>query len=113
MRQKRTGNVEYYFMQQGGKNDERKNSMESYTEEEKKKVYDFCEEYRTFLSNCKTERECVKEILKEAKEHGYRSLKEVRQSDGNLQAGDKVYVSIMGKTLALFHIGKRTDGKKV
>ena len=83
-----------------------KTVWESYTEEEKKKVYDFCEEYRTFLSNCKTERECVKEILKEAKEHGYRSLKEVRQSDGNLQAGDKVYVSIMGKTLALFHIGK-------
>ena len=83
-----------------------KTVWESYSEEEKKKVYDFCEEYRTFLSNCKTERECVKEILKEAKEHGYRSLKEVRQSDGNLQAGDKVYVSIMGKTLALFHIGK-------
>lgn len=83
-----------------------KTVWESYTEEEKKKVYDFCEEYRTFLSKCKTERECVQEILKEAKEHGYRSLKEVRQSNAKLQAGDKVYVSIMGKTLALFHIGK-------
>ena len=44
-----------------------KTVWESYTEEEKKKVYDFCEEYRTFLSKCKTERECVQEILKEAK----------------------------------------------
>ena len=70
------------------------------------KVYDFCEEYRTFLSKCKTERECVKEILKEAEAKGYRSLKEVRRSGEKLQAGDKVYVSIMGKTLALFHIGK-------
>ena len=43
-----------------------KTVWESYTEEDKKKVYDFCEEYRTFLSKCKTERECVKEILKEA-----------------------------------------------
>ena len=43
-----------------------KTVWESYTEEEKKKVYDFCEEYRIFLSKCKTERECVKEILKEA-----------------------------------------------
>lgn len=83
-----------------------KTVWESYTEEDKKKVYDFCEEYRTFLSKCKTERECVKEILKEAESKGYRSLKEVRRSGEKLQAGDKVYVSIMGKTLALFHIGK-------
>lgn len=83
-----------------------KTVWESYTEEDRKKVYDFCEEYRTFLSKCKTERECVKEILKEAEAKGYRSLKEVRRSGEKLQAGDKVYVSIMGKTLALFHIGK-------
>ena len=83
-----------------------KTVWESYTEEDKKKVYDFCEEYRTFLSKCKTERECVKEILKEAEAKGYRSLKEVRRSGEKLQAGDKVYVSIMGKTLALCHIGK-------
>ena len=83
-----------------------KTVWESYTEEDKKKVYDFCEEYRTFLSKCKTERECVKEILKEAEAKGYRSLKEVHRSGEKLQAGDKVYVSIMGKTLALFHIGK-------
>ena len=58
-----------------------KTVWESYTEEDKKKVYDFCEEYRTFLSKCKTERECVKEILKEAEAKGYRSLKEVRQNE--------------------------------
>ena len=84
-----------------------KTVWESYTEEDKKKVYDFCEEYRMFLSKCKTERECVKEILKEAEAKGYRSLKEVRKSGEKLQAGDKVYVSIMGKTLALFHIGEK------
>ena len=67
-----------------------KTVWESYTEEDKKKVYDFCEEYRTFLSKCKTERECVKEILKEAEVKGYRSLKEVRRSGEKLQAGDKV-----------------------
>lgn len=88
-----------------------KTVWESYTEEDKKKVYDFCEEYRTFLSKCKTERECVKEILKEAEAKGYRSLKEVRRSGEKLQAGDKVYVSIMGKTLALFHIGKEAMEK--
>ena len=69
-----------------------KTVWESYTEEDKKKVYDFCEEYRTFLSKCKTERECVKEILKEAEAKGYRSLKEVRRSGEKLQAGDKLYI---------------------
>ena len=80
-----------------------KTVWESYTEEEKKKVYDFCEEYRTFLSKCKTERECVQEILKEAKEHGYRSLKEVRQSNAKLQAGDKVAGTVPYR--------KRTNGE--
>ena len=65
-----------------------KTVWESYTEEDKKKVYDFCEEYRTFLSKCKTERECVKEILKEAEAKGYRSLKEVRRS------GEKLHIPI-------------------
>lgn len=84
-----------------------KTVWESYTEEEKKKVYDFCEAYRTFLSKCKTERECVEEILKDVEAHGYRSLKSVRKEGKPLAAGDKVYVSIMGKTLVLFHIGQQ------
>lgn len=88
-----------------------KTVWESYTEEDKKKVYDFCEEYRTFLSKCKTERECVKEILKEAEAKGYRSLKEVRRSGEKLQAGDKVYVSIMGKNTGTVPYRKRSYGK--
>ena len=82
-----------------------KTVWESYTEEDRKKVYDFCEECKPFLKMQDRE-ECVKEILKEAEAKGYRSLKEVRRSGEKLQTGDKVYVSIMGKTLALFHIGK-------
>lgn len=84
-----------------------KTSWESYTAEEKTKVFDFCEDYRCFLSKCKTERECVTEILRDVEAHGYRSLKSVREQGESLKAGDKVYVSIMGKTLALFHIGKK------
>lgn len=85
-----------------------KTVWETYTEEEKEKVFDFCEEYRTFLSKCKTERECVEEILKDVESHGYRSLKSIRKEGKSLKAGDKVYVSIMGKTLALFHIGRKS-----
>lgn len=80
---------------------------ESYTEEEKGRVFDFCEAYRTFISKCKTERECVEEIIRDVEAHGYRSLKGIREEGRSLKAGDKVYVSIMGKTLALFHMGKK------
>ena len=58
-----------------------KTVWESYTEEDKKKVYDFCEEYRTFLSKCKTERECVKEILKEAEAKGIELLKNAKADE--------------------------------
>lgn len=80
---------------------------ETYTEEEKGRVFDFCEAYRTFISKCKTERECVEEIIRDVEAHGYRSLKGIREEGRSLKEGDKVYVSIMGKTLALFHMGKK------
>ena len=45
---------------------ERKNAWKSYDENNKKELEILCKEYREFLSAGKTERECVKEILKEA-----------------------------------------------
>ena len=33
--------------------------------------------YIDFLSDCKTERECVKETVRQAREKGYKSLEEV------------------------------------
>ena len=97
-----------------------KTVWESYTEEDKKKVYDFCEEYRTFLSKCKTERECVKEILKEAEVKGYRSLKEVRRSGEKLLAmlethyygGIKKYQWV-AMPLALHGVVAKKDGTSV
>ena len=39
---------------------ERKNAWEKYPEGEKREaVYRFAEDYRRFISDCKTERECV------------------------------------------------------
>ena len=39
---------------------EREVAWNHYSEEEKKKVFEFAEEYRKFISACKTERECVR-----------------------------------------------------
>ena len=59
------------------------------------------EEYKKFLDNGKTERECVKEIIKIAQEKGYKDISEF----STLKTGDKVYVTKMNKAIALFEIG--------
>ena len=50
---------------------ERRNAWLSYTEAEEKELEDVMKAYRNFLDKGKTERECVKEIIKEAEEAGY------------------------------------------
>lgn len=83
----------------------RKQSGNLIRKKTERKYMIFVKNTERFSQNAR-QRENVKEILKEAEAKCYRSLKEVRRSGEKLQAGDKVYVSIMGKTLALFHIGK-------
>ena len=84
---------------------EREYAWKKYTEEDKKKVFEFAEEYRQFLSGCKTERECVTALVADAEKNGYRDLNDIIAKGEKIQAGDKVYVSVMGKTLAMFKIG--------
>ena len=87
---------------------ERKNAWEKYPEGTKREaVFQFAEEYRQFISNCKTERECVTALEKVAKEAGFVDLKEVMDKKLSLKAGDKVYANNMGKGLALFVLGKK------
>ena len=62
---------------------------------------DTIQRYRAFLDSGKTERECVKEIIRLAEGKGYRNIEET----GQLQPGDKVYYTQYGKSIALFHIG--------
>ena len=57
--------------------------------------------YRAFLDNGKTERECVREIIRQAEEAGYRNMEET----SSLKAGDKVYIVKHGKSIALFNVG--------
>ncbi|NCB93178.1 MAG: aminopeptidase [Clostridia bacterium] len=85
---------------------ETKSAWLKYDEAGKKEVFAFNEGYKEFLSKCKTERECVTEAVKQAKEQGYRDLTEVVDAGEKLQAGDKIYADCMGKALALFVVGK-------
>ena len=86
---------------------ERENAWNGYETEELKKVDALNQEYRTFLNEGKTERECVKLAVKMAEEAGYRDLKEVIAKKETLKAGDKVYAVGMKKMISLFQIGKK------
>ena len=84
----------------------RENAWKNYDEESLKKVFEFCEGYKAFISDCKTERECVDESIRIAKSYGYVDLEDVIKQNGTLKAGDKVYANNMGKGVACFLIGK-------
>lgn len=86
-------------------NNMREIAWNKYDEAELKKVFDMSEGYKAYISDCKTERECVVESIRIAKEHGYRDLEEIIKNNETLKEGDKVYANNMGKTVALFLIG--------
>ena len=85
---------------------ERKNLWETYTEEQVKELEVLCTSYKHYLDAGKTERECVREAVKQAKEVGYKDLNDVLAKGEKLTKGDKVYAVCMDKTIALFHIGE-------
>jgi len=85
---------------------ERKNAWNTYGKREISELEELNSNYIDFLSDCKTERECVKETVRQAREKGYKSLEEVIEKGQPLKQGDKVYSVCMNKTVALFNIGK-------
>ena len=85
---------------------ERKNAWNTYGKREISELEELNSNYIDFLSDCKTERECVKETVRQAREKGYKSLEEVIKKGQPLKQGDKVYAVCMNKTVALFNIGK-------
>ncbi len=88
---------------------ENKNAWVKYPEgKERDKVMGFANEYRKFISKCKTERECVDEFEALAKAAGFTELKQRIQIGEPIMAGEKIYVSHMGKAMALFVIGKQS-----
>lgn len=83
----------------------KKNAWLKYDEGKKEEIFVFSEGYKEFISKCKTERECVKEVVKQAKELGFKDIKEYIKEKKELKAGDKVYAVNMDKAVALFVMG--------
>jgi aspartyl aminopeptidase len=67
--------------------------------------------YKSFLNNGKTERECVKQLISLAGQNGYKDISAYE----TLKPGDKVYIQKMNKAIALFEIGsgKTADGMNI
>ena len=85
---------------------ERTNAWSKYTsEKDLKKVMAFGEDYRKFLSQCKTERECIDFFVEKAEAAGYINLENAIAKNTKLKAGDKVYAVNKGKMMAVFNIG--------
>ena len=85
---------------------ERKNAWTTYDEKDLQALEDVSKGYRAYLDGGKTERECVKETVAQAREAGYMDLAQAVAAGKKLKAGDKVYVNCMGKAVMLFHLGK-------
>ena len=86
--------------------EEKKDSLWSqYSDAEKQELEALNKGYREFLTTCKTERESVKEAVKQAEAAGYRNLMDIIKNGEKLTAGAKVYAVNMEKALVLFNIG--------
>lgn len=94
---------------------ERENAWKSCNKQTVKEIFGFCEGYKKFISESKTERECTRRSIQMAEEHGYRNLKEIIAAKETIKSGDKVYADNMGKAIVLFNIGKKPieEGLKI
>ncbi len=82
-------------------------AWEKYDEKHIKKLEKLCKEYREFLDNGKTERECVDTIVNGIEKEGYRELESLMKEGATLKKGDKVYSVWMNKSIVMYRIGSK------
>ena len=86
---------------------EMKNVWETYNTRQLKELESLNAQYREFLSQCKTERECVDYIVNTIEDAGYQELSDAIKTGKKLKKGDKVYAVCMNKSVVMFHIGEK------
>ena len=83
---------------------QKKNGYDKLAEGELALINEYCQGYKTFLDEGKTERECVDYAIALAEAAGFRPL--VRGME--LKPGDKVYKNNRGKSILLAVIGSES-----
>ncbi len=86
---------------------ERLNAWNTYDLKMQEACETFCEDYKKFLDEGKTEREVIDRVVNEAEEAGYVELQSVIAENRALKPGDRVYSVWMNKSIVLFEIGRR------
>lgn len=86
---------------------EKKIAWNKYDDTQKKEVFSFNDDYKEFISTCKTERMCAEFVVDNAKKDGYVDINTVK----SLKAGDKVYAVNQDRLVLLFKIGKEDLSK--
>lgn len=81
----------------------RKNTYETLSDDDKRRMGAYAGEYKRFLDSAKTEREAVKTAISLAEDMGFVPYERGME----LPAGKKVYSSIRGKALMLAVMGKK------
>lgn len=76
-----------------------------YNKKELKELETFTDSYVNFISNNKTERECVDTIVSEIEAEGYVNINKAIAAGKKLKAGDKIYAVNMNKSLIMFNVG--------
>lgn len=87
----------------------KRNAYQIMSDEEIAKCNEFCEGYKDFLNQAKTEREAVKFAIATAEKNGYVPF----VKGMSLKAGDKVYYNNRGKAIIFAVIGKEDISKGV
>lgn len=87
------------------------NSGAQMSPEELRKAFDFCEDYKKYLDEAKTEREAVEATILRLKRKGYKAY----DPEKLYKPGDRVYWDNRGKALLFATMGRRplTDGVKI
>ena len=88
---------------------QQKNGRLVATDEVLQTAQDYCEGYKTFLDNAKTEREAVDTAIEIAKQFGFKEFEYGKK----YEAGEKVYINNRGKAAAFAVIGKENVEKGV
>ena len=83
---------------------EQKHAAAIIDEKETEEAFDFCEGYKDFLTECKTEREVAAFAVREAEKKGFVPFDNTKK----YSTGDKVYYLNRGKAVILAVIGKKS-----
>lgn len=84
---------------------ERECAWKKYNEDDREKLERLAAAYINFISDNKTERECVTSAVALAKDAGYQSLEQAICEKRTLKAGDKVWAATHDKALILVQLG--------